>query len=110
MSSEAAGRAADVAVAVDVATNGDAGVPEGALLRRFALAAVQGDADVLAAAREALSGALGPEALAEAAGVVAQFESINRIADATGIALDESLAEIAPAVFEGIDLEPMRQT
>jgi len=73
---------------------GDGGVPHGALLIRFADAAVSRSADGLRAAREELEQRLGPRALVDAAGVAAVFCCNVRIADATGVALDERTAEV----------------
>lgn len=60
-------------------------------LVRFATAAVT-DLDDLGGAREALRSVVGDAGLVEAAATVAAFEGLNRIADATGIQLDDSLA------------------
>jgi len=68
-----------------------AGVEAGPALVRFTTEAVTGGAD-LAAARAELRAAVGDAGLAEAAGTVAAFEGLNRIADATGIQLDDNLA------------------
>ena len=74
--------------------NGEAqdggGVPHGALLIRFAEAVVQG-ADA-AAARHAVLAAIGAAALVDAAAVVALFNAIDRVADATGIPLEPEKA------------------
>ncbi len=70
-------------------------------LRDFAVAvAVGSDADV-AAARTALSGALGEPACAQAAAVAAAFCGVNRVADATGTRLDEITATAATQM--GVD-------
>ena len=68
-----------------------AGVAGGAELVAFTTAAVTHAAD-LDTAREALRSAVGDAGLVEAAGTVAAFEGLNRIADATGIQLDDNLA------------------
>ena len=73
---------------------GDGGVPHGALLLRYADAVVQGSADDLRTARRDVERTLGPQALVDAAGVVAVFCSNVRIADACGIVLDERSAEM----------------
>ena len=72
---------------------GDGGVPQGRLLARFADAVVVGSDQELAAVRDQLSVALGSEALVDAAGIVAIFSCNVRVADASGIPLDESTAE-----------------
>lgn len=107
LSSEAIGSPADLAVAVDAEAAGDAGVEAGPELRRFCHAVLRSDGD-LERAREALLNVVGPAALVEAAGVVAQFDSINRIADATGTELDDLMAAAMPAVLDGLGVEAMR--
>jgi hypothetical protein len=66
----------------------DVGVAHAAELTAFAEAAVRGDASALEAARAALRAKAGSAALVDAAAVIANFERMTRIADATGIALD----------------------
>jgi hypothetical protein len=65
----------------------DGGIENAALLRRFAVALIQKPED-LERARTALVDALGPERAAQAAAIIANFDAINRVADATGIDLD----------------------
>ena len=64
-------------------------MPDGRTLLDFAEAVVSGtDAD-LNRARSALVDAVGLEGFVDAAGVVASFNSVVRIADATGIPLED---------------------
>jgi hypothetical protein len=87
--------------------NGEAqaggGVPHGATLIRFAEAVVEG-ADATDA-RNAVRDALGVAALVDAAAVVALFNAIDRVADATGIPLEpakaEATADFRPALGIG---------
>jgi hypothetical protein len=69
------------------AADKDGGIPKGELLRSFAEAILDRSRDV-AEARKACVDVLGDEATAQAASVVASFDGINRVADATGIRLD----------------------
>jgi hypothetical protein len=74
--------------------DGDGGIPHGALLARFAEAAIGDDATLLATVRSEVAGTLGDAALVDAAGIVATFNAIDRVADSTGIPIDE--ARLAP--------------
>ena len=65
------------------------GVVNEELLGNFTVAALRRDERCLADAREALELAMGPDALVDAAAVIGCFQRLNRMADGTGIALDE---------------------
>jgi len=83
----------------------DGGVEAGAALSAFAHAAISEPGEI-AATREAVVEALGVQRAIEAAGIIARFDGINRVADATGIQLDEAVGESdRRAVFEGLGLE-----
>ncbi len=73
--------------------DGDGGIPHGALLIEFAEAVIEGDDARLSSAREQVLKTLGPEALVDAAGIVATFNAIDRVADATGTPIDEERIE-----------------
>lgn len=88
-SSKAIGGAADVDGAVG---RGDGGVPHGASLIRFAEAATRRSSD-LEAARSQLIDAIGSEAFVEAAATIGIFNGLVRVADATGIPLDENIRD-----------------
>jgi hypothetical protein len=79
--------------AVTGAAPSDGGVPDGRLLVAFAEAVIGEDDEALARARAALSEAIGPAGLVDAAAVVGLFNAIDRIADATGIPLEAEKAE-----------------
>lgn len=64
-------------------------VPLAAELIAYAEAVVGGDDNQIAAARGALLDASGAAEVVDAAGIIADFEVLNRIADATGADLDE---------------------
>lgn len=76
----------------------DSGVEHGDVLIAFAEAMVSDDDGVLAQARDAVIAAMGPAAMVDAAGVASNFERMVRIADATGIPLDERMAQMTQAV------------
>ena len=64
----------------------DSGVPHGSLLTAFAEAAVR-QTDALPGLREQIVSELGVQELVDAAGVVANFQRMVRIADGCGIPL-----------------------
>lgn len=66
----------------------DSGVPHGSLLTAFAEAAVR-QTDALPGLREQIVSELGVQELVDAAGIVANFQRMVRIADGCGIPLDE---------------------
>jgi hypothetical protein len=81
---EYSGKQADLGGISEGAKAGDAGIEHGERLTAFADAAVKGDPAELATARDALRNAAGSEVVVDAAGVVANFERMVRIADGTG--------------------------
>lgn len=76
----------------------ESGIPNAGVLLEFAEAAVGADPARLDAARAAVIEAMGGEALADAAGVAALFNAIDRVADSTGIPLEDDKA----AMTEGM--------
>ena len=82
----------------------DSGVPDGALLMAFAEAAVADAAD-LDARRQAVLEALNAEALVDAAAVIAIFQAVVKIADATGIPLEDAKAEISAGFRQELGLD-----
>ena len=89
MSGEANGLAIDLAAAVDRDHVGDVGVPASAELLAFTNAVELGG-DV-GAARSALAAAIGEAATVEAAATIAIFNGLVRVADGTGIRLDDGV-------------------
>ena len=76
------------------AAAGDSGIPQGGLLVEFAEAVLGSDDQHLARVRLKLTETLGTDALVDAAAVVANFNAIDRIADATGIPIDAERVEL----------------
>jgi hypothetical protein len=72
---------------------GDGNIPQGDLLVAFADAVLGEDDQRLAQAQSALRTTLGDAAFVDAAAVVATFNAIDRIADATGIPIEDANAE-----------------
>jgi hypothetical protein len=81
------------------------GVEHGAILIGFAEAMVGEDDAALARARQAVIEVLSPEAMVDAAGVASNFERMVRIADATGIPLDERMEVLSKEVRDKLHLE-----
>jgi hypothetical protein len=81
------------------------GVEHGALLIAFAEAMVGEDDDALTHIRHTLIEVLSPEAMVDAAGVASNFERMVRIADATGIPLDERMERLSRDVRAALHLE-----
>ena len=73
--------------------HGDGGIPHGAILIEFAESAIADDAARLSSARENVRKTLGSEKLVDAAAIVATFNAIDRVADATGTPIDEARLE-----------------
>lgn len=84
------GKEVDLSGVVKGADEVDERIPAGKVLARFAEAVVLGtEADVSAARVEVIE-AVGPEGFVDAAAVIGSFERMVRIADGTGIPLDET--------------------
>ncbi len=90
MSGEANGLTVDLQAALDRDHVGDVGVPAGAELLAFtnAVELDQGDVD---ATRAALADVIGAQATLEAAAIIAIFNGLVRVADGTGIRLDDGV-------------------
>jgi hypothetical protein len=72
--------------------SGDGNIPHGALLVRFA-EAVLGDDQALPGIQVEIRQKLGDAALVDAAAIVATFNAIDRVADSTGIPIEDAKAE-----------------
>ena len=81
------------------------GVEHGNLLIAFAEAMVGEGDDTLTHVRHAVIEAMSAEALVDAAGVASNFERMVRIADATGIPLDERMEVLSREVRDALQLE-----
>jgi hypothetical protein len=74
-------------------SDGDGGIPYGRLLLEFADATLGTDEGRLAKGRSAIQATLGDAAFVDAAAIVATFNAIDRIADSTGITIEDTTAE-----------------
>ena len=90
--------------------NGDAPASEGdiehgQLLMEFAEAFASRNEEALATARSALLEGAGAEVLVDSAAVAANFQRMVRIADSTGIPLDERNAVLSYSVVKKLHLD-----
>jgi hypothetical protein len=87
------------------------GVAHAGELLAFADAAVSFDANTTATARDALLACMDEAAMIDAAAVIAGFNGITRIADATGIPLEDAKAADTASwrITLGIDRMPARK-
>lgn len=86
----------------EAATVGD--VPHAKVLMKFAEAFARRDDTALNEAREDLLQEAGPAVLVDAAGVAANFQRMVRIADSTGIPLDERNVALTAGVRKELKL------
>jgi D-serine deaminase-like pyridoxal phosphate-dependent protein len=93
-SGQATGQAFDLHAVTEGTTTVRSGVTHEETLVALAEAMVSDDEQALATARTRILEELGPEALVDAAGVASNFERMVRIADSTGIPLDNFLDEM----------------
>lgn len=82
----------------------DSNVEHGDLLTAFAEAIVSRDQVQVASARAAVVDAMGEAAMVDVAGVASNFQRNVRIADGTGIPLDEGLEGFSESTRERLDL------
>ena len=104
MSGELSGGAVDLAV-VAGEHRGDGGVEHGARLLAFTDAVMGGDVDAVRRARAALRAVLSAAAVADVCAVIGFFNIVDRVADATGIPLDEPLLLMSGEVRAELGLE-----
>ena len=83
------------------------GVPHGALLVEFGEAMLIGDAPRRQRAREDLYRTLGAAALVDAAAIVASFNAVVKLADASGIPLEDFKAAATEDLRAKLGLERM---
>ena len=72
---------------------GDGNIPHGGLLVGFADAVLGTDDRCLADTQASIRAAMGDAALVDAAAIVATFNAIDRVADATGIPIEDAKAQ-----------------
>ena len=94
--------------AVNGPIDGDGGVTHGERLLAFTNAVTAGDADAITRERHALRAVLSGEEFVDVCGVIAAFNVVDRIADATGIPLDPMLSAMSADVRAELDLTRFR--
>mgnify|MGYP001169145605 CR=1 FL=1 len=102
---EAEGQTVDLIGVVRGPDAVDESLPAGRELAVFADAIIRGSDEELAAARETLREVVGPQEMADAAGVTGYFECVNRIADGTGLPLDERVLPWCKGIREELGLD-----
>jgi len=90
--------------AVKGSAAGDGGVAHGARLVAFSEAVMGGGGAALARERKALLEAVGPAAFVDACAVIGAFNVVDRVADATGIPLDDALRGMSQDVRRELGL------
>ena len=83
----------------------DSGIPGGAELLDLVDATISGDETAANRSRDAVVQTLGPAALVDAAGVIGNFEMMNRIADATGMPVGMGSRRRNADVIEALGLD-----
>jgi alcohol dehydrogenase class IV len=74
-------------------TEGDGNIPHGALLVAFTDAVVKYEDGEAARLRAEIRAQMGDDALVDASAIVAAFSGFDRLADSTGIPLEDAKAE-----------------
>jgi hypothetical protein len=107
-SSEIEGAPADVKAVRDDAAADASNVPHAGVLLAWADATSRGDAREIVAARDRVVSAAGAAAAVDAAAIMANFERMTRIADATGIPLDGPMNALSADIQETLGLRTFR--
>jgi hypothetical protein len=89
--------------------DGDGRIPHGRLLVGFADAVLGGDNRRLAKIRSEIRTTMGDAALVDAAAIAATFNAIDRIADSTGIPIEDANAESTAELRDALGLNAFAQ-
>jgi hypothetical protein len=106
-SGQKSGNDYDLAAAIGQA-DGDGGVPGGQFLRDFAEAIIAGDDGQVSRTREACRATFGDAGMVDAAAIAAQFDAIDRVADATGMYLDDTALDDTAEVRATLGIDAFR--
>ena len=88
----------------------DSGVDFGHWLRSLTEAAIQNRWDELATIRDQAGAAMGAQSMVDALVVASGFNGITRVADATGIPLDENTQQMTVDMRESTGIERFNYT
>jgi hypothetical protein len=88
---------------------GDGNIAHGALLVSFADAVLGSDDRRLAEVRAAIRSRMGDAALVDAAAIVATFNAIDRVADSTGIPIEDNKAEATADIRAALGINQFAQ-
>lgn len=89
---------------------GGGGVPHGDLLNRYAEAVCAHDAGATEQTRQEIVNELGEAALVDCAAVIAAFNGYPRVADATGIPLEDYKVEVTEAIRSALGLDSLNHS
>ena len=87
----------------------DGGVPHGAVLAAFVEAVIGDDAGRLDVARAAVRAAVGDPGLVDACATIASFNAVVKLADGTGIPLEDWKAARTVDIRAALAIDAMRQ-
>jgi hypothetical protein len=90
-------------------TRGDGNIAHGALLVAFAEAALGTDDQRLEQVQAEIRTKLGDAALVDAAGIVATFNGIDRVADSTGIPIEDGKAAVSADLRAALGLDALAE-
>ena len=88
--------------------HGDTGIAHAAELITFTEAVMRDDEAVLVAARAALRSVVSPAAFVDTCALIAAFNVVDRIADSTGIPLDDPVVMMTEGLRTELDLVRFR--
>lgn len=88
---------------------GDGAIPHGALLIAFTDAVMKYDEPEAAKQRAEIRARMGDDALVDASAIIAAFSGFTRIADATGIPLEDAKAETTADFREALGINAFAQ-
>jgi hypothetical protein len=107
-SSKAKGEDYDLSLLVG--GGGDGNIAHGRLLVDYADAVIGNDSAALALAQAQIRARMGDAALVDAAAIVATFNAIDRVADATGIPIEDAKAESSAELRKSLGIDTFAES